>query len=120
MGPGSGFTRSCPRLSVGIGTRDASGSTIACARKLAYVLRPGVSGGVKSHGLTDELGTPMVVSVTAEKRHDVPQLLPLIDAMPRCAARSEGPATASIDSSPVAPTTTTSTGASCAHAGSLR
>lgn len=36
--------------------------------------------GVKSHALTDRTGVPLLVRVSAGNRHDVTQLLPLIDA----------------------------------------
>lgn len=38
--------------------------------------------GTKHHLLTDANGTPLAASVTAANRHDVTQLLPLVDAVP--------------------------------------
>jgi transposase len=38
--------------------------------------------GSKHHGLTDAHGIPLVATLTAANRHDVTQLLPLIDAIP--------------------------------------
>ncbi|MFE9055794.1 IS5 family transposase [Streptomyces mutabilis] len=39
--------------------------------------------GSKHHVLVDRRGTPLVVSLTGGNRHDVTQLLPLLDAVPR-------------------------------------
>jgi transposase len=39
-------------------------------------------GGSKHHVLTDAHGIPLVAILTAANRHDVTQLLPLVDAMP--------------------------------------
>lgn len=38
--------------------------------------------GSKHHVLTDARGTPLAATVTAANRHDVTQLLPLVDAVP--------------------------------------
>lgn len=38
--------------------------------------------GVKDHTLTDGNGLPLAVSVTGANRHDVTQLIPLVDAVP--------------------------------------
>jgi len=38
--------------------------------------------GTKHHLLTDGRGTPLAVTLTAANRHDVTQLLPLVDAVP--------------------------------------
>lgn len=38
--------------------------------------------GSKHHVLTDGRGTPLAATVTAANRHDVTQLLPLVDAVP--------------------------------------
>ncbi|MFD3720029.1 IS5 family transposase [Streptomyces sp. NPDC058674] len=39
--------------------------------------------GSKHHLIVDRHGTPLVVSLTSGNRHDVTQLMPLIDAIPR-------------------------------------
>ncbi|MYV93990.1 IS5 family transposase [Streptomyces sp. SID1034] len=39
--------------------------------------------GSKHHLIVDRYGTPLVVSLTSGNRHDVTQLVPLLDAMPR-------------------------------------
>lgn len=39
--------------------------------------------GSKHHLIVDRNGTPLAVSVTGGNRHDVTQLMPLLDAMPR-------------------------------------
>ncbi|WP_107470270.1 IS5 family transposase [Streptomyces sp. 3211] len=39
--------------------------------------------GSKHHLIVDRHGTPLVVSLTSGNRHDVTQLMPLLDAMPR-------------------------------------
>ncbi|MEV6576085.1 IS5 family transposase [Streptomyces sp. NPDC051577] len=39
--------------------------------------------GSKHHLIVDRHGTPLVVSLTSGNRHDVTQLTPLLDAMPR-------------------------------------
>lgn len=36
----------------------------------------------KHHVLTDARGTPLVATLTGANRHDVTQLLPLVDAVP--------------------------------------
>jgi transposase len=38
--------------------------------------------GTKHHLLTDAKGTPMAASITPANRHDVNELLPLVDAVP--------------------------------------
>lgn len=38
--------------------------------------------GSKHHLLTDAKGTPLAVTLSAANRHDVTQLLPLVDAVP--------------------------------------
>jgi transposase len=43
--------------------------------------------GSKHHLLTDGNGIPMVVALTAANRHDVTQLLPLVDAVPSVAGK---------------------------------
>lgn len=39
--------------------------------------------GSKHHLIVDRNGTPLAVSLTSGNRHDVTQLMPLLDAMPR-------------------------------------
>ncbi|WP_435840391.1 transposase [Streptomyces chartreusis] len=39
--------------------------------------------GSKHHAITDRHGTPLAVSLTSGNRHDVTQLMPLLDAIPR-------------------------------------
>ncbi|MEV6005116.1 IS5 family transposase [Streptomyces griseomycini] len=39
--------------------------------------------GSKHHLITDRYGTPLAVSVTSGNRHDVTQLMPLLDTIPR-------------------------------------
>ncbi|MEU4154247.1 IS5 family transposase [Streptomyces sp. NPDC026659] len=39
--------------------------------------------GSKHHVITDGLGTPLAITLTGGNRHDVTQLLPLLDAVPR-------------------------------------
>ncbi|GAA2447816.1 hypothetical protein GCM10010405_34030 [Streptomyces macrosporus] len=39
--------------------------------------------GSQHHVIVDRLGTPLAASVTDGNRHDVTQLLPLLDAIPR-------------------------------------
>ena len=39
--------------------------------------------GSKHHLIVDRLGTPLAVSVTGGNRHDVTQLIPLLDAIPQ-------------------------------------
>ncbi|QCD60890.1 IS5 family transposase [Streptomyces hawaiiensis] len=39
--------------------------------------------GSKHHVITDRHGTPLAVSLTSGNRHDVTQLMPLLDAIPR-------------------------------------
>lgn len=39
--------------------------------------------GSKHHVITDRHGTPLAVSLTGGNRHDVTQLMPLLDAIPR-------------------------------------
>jgi transposase len=47
--------------------------------------------GSKHHLLTDGHGIPMAVSLTAANRHDVTQLLPLVDAVPPVAGKVGSP-----------------------------
>jgi transposase len=39
--------------------------------------------GSKHHLITDQHGTPLAVSLTSGNRHDVTQLIPWLDAIPR-------------------------------------
>jgi transposase len=48
--------------------------------------------GSKHHVLTDAHGIPLVARLTAANRHDVTQLLPLVDAMPPLQGRAGRPA----------------------------
>ncbi len=47
--------------------------------------------GSKHHVLTDGNGTPMVALLTAANRHDITQLLPLIDAIPKVSGKPGRP-----------------------------
>src|SRR6266540_1184273 len=47
--------------------------------------------GSKNHVLTDAHGIPLVARLTAAHRHDVTQLLPLVDAMPPLQGRAGRP-----------------------------
>ena len=47
--------------------------------------------GSKHHVLTDAHGIPLVATLTAANRHDVTQLLPLVDAMPPLRGRPGRP-----------------------------
>jgi transposase len=47
--------------------------------------------GSKHHVLTDAHGIPLVATLTAAHRHDVTQLLPLVDAMPTLRGRPGRP-----------------------------
>ena len=47
--------------------------------------------GSKHHVLTDAHGIPLVARLTAAHRHDVTQLLPLVDAMPPLQGRGRPP-----------------------------
>jgi len=47
--------------------------------------------GSKHHVLTDARGIPLVARLTAAHRHDVTQLLPLVDAMPALQGRAGRP-----------------------------
>jgi transposase len=47
--------------------------------------------GSKHHVLTDAHGIPLVARLTAAHRHDVTQLLPLVDAMPALQGRAGRP-----------------------------
>lgn len=39
--------------------------------------------GSKHHVITDAGGTPLAITLTGGNRHDITQLLPLLDAIPR-------------------------------------
>ncbi|MEV5758386.1 IS5 family transposase [Streptomyces tendae] len=47
--------------------------------------------GSKHHVIVDRLGTPLAVSLTGGNRHDVTQLIPLLDAIPRIRGRRGRP-----------------------------
>jgi len=47
--------------------------------------------GSKHHLITDAHGTPLAVTATGGNRHDVTQLLPLLDAIPRIRGRTGRP-----------------------------
>jgi len=47
--------------------------------------------GSKHHVIVDCYGTPLAVSLTAGNRHDVTQLIPLLDAMPHVRGRRGRP-----------------------------
>ncbi|MEE1751136.1 IS5 family transposase [Streptomyces sp. SP18CS02] len=47
--------------------------------------------GSKHHLITDRHGTPLAVSMTSGNRHDVTQLMPLLDAIPRIRGRRGRP-----------------------------
>jgi transposase len=47
--------------------------------------------GSKHHVLTDGSGTPMAATVTGANRHDVTQLLQLVDAVPLVGGKPGGP-----------------------------
>lgn len=47
--------------------------------------------GSKHHVIVDRHGTPLAVSLTGGNRHDVTQLIPLLDAMPRIRGRRGRP-----------------------------
>lgn len=47
--------------------------------------------GSKHHVIVDRHGTPLAVSLTAGNRHDVTQLIPLLDAVPRFRGRRGPP-----------------------------
>jgi transposase len=47
--------------------------------------------GSKHHVLTDAKGTPVAAAVTGANRHDVTQLLPLVDAVPPVAGKPGRP-----------------------------
>ncbi|MEU9291504.1 IS5 family transposase [Streptomyces sp. NPDC048275] len=75
-----------------------------------------VRPGSKHHVITDAHGTPLAVTLTGGTRHDVTQLLPLLDAIPHIKAAPAGPGSCS----PTAATTTTSTAACCGSEASSR
>lgn len=47
--------------------------------------------GTKHHVITDAKGTPLAVTLTGANRHDVTQLLPLIDELPRVQGKRGSP-----------------------------
>ncbi|MCL7493649.1 MULTISPECIES: IS5 family transposase [Streptomyces] len=47
--------------------------------------------GSKHHVITDSRGTPLAITLTGGNRHDVTQLLPLLDAIPRVKGRTGRP-----------------------------
>ncbi|GGS38305.1 hypothetical protein GCM10010205_80140 [Streptomyces nojiriensis] len=47
--------------------------------------------GSKHHVIVDRHGTPLAVSLTPGNRHDVTQLIPLLDAVPRVRGRRGRP-----------------------------
>lgn len=47
--------------------------------------------GTKHHIITDGQGTPLVATITGANRHDVTQLLPLVDAIPPIAGKVGAP-----------------------------
>jgi len=47
--------------------------------------------GTKHHALTDGVGIPLATSVTGANRHDVTQLLPLVDAIPPVTGKRGSP-----------------------------
>lgn len=74
--------------------------------------------GSKHHVIVDRLGTPLAVSLTGGNRHDVTQLIPLLNAIPRIRAVVDALATGPSGSSLTGATTTTSTAACRGSAGS--
>lgn len=52
---------------------------LTSAPHLSTAARP----GAKHHVIVDRHGTPLAVSLTGGNRHDVTQLIPLLDAIPR-------------------------------------
>jgi transposase len=51
--------------------------------------------GIKHHVLTDVNGVPLAATVTGANRHDVTQLLPLVDAFPTIRGKPSAPITKS-------------------------
>jgi len=47
--------------------------------------------GVKHHVITDARGTPLAVVITGANRHDVTQLLPLVDKLPQVGGKRGRP-----------------------------
>ncbi|TYC07385.1 transposase, partial [Micromonospora sp. MP36] len=76
--------------------------------------------GSKHHVLTEGAGIPLAVSLTGGNRHDVTELLPLIDKIPLVRGRRGRPHSALTSCSPTAPTTMTSTARQCAARASAR
>jgi hypothetical protein len=76
--------------------------------------------GSKHHVLTDATGIPLAVLLTGGNRHDVTQLMPLLDASRQSAGGSGGRGASRACWSPTAAMTSTSTGGYCALAGSAR
>jgi hypothetical protein len=68
----------------------------------------------------DAGGIPLAVTLTGGNRDDIPQLIPLVDAVPPIRGGAAGRATDHASCSPIAATTTTSTVDSCDSAGSRR
>lgn len=76
--------------------------------------------GSKHHLITDRYGTLLAVSVTSGNRHDVTQLLLLLDTIPRIRDLVGRLATGHGSCSPTVATTTTSTDACSAPVASRR
>jgi hypothetical protein len=74
--------------------------------------------GQQNHLLADTQGIPLAVILTGGNRNDITQLLPQIDAIPPIHGLRERPAAARASPAPTVATTTTSTDACSAHAGS--
>src|SRR5207247_5851064 len=70
------------------------------------------------HLLVDATGIPLAWRPTGGNRHDVTQLIPLVERIPPVRAASGDRADGPTGSPPTATTTTTPTAASCANEGS--
>ncbi|MGW7545026.1 transposase [Streptomyces sp. NPDC054770] len=76
--------------------------------------------GSKQHVITDAGGTPLAITVTGGNRHDITQLPPLLDAIPRIREVTGRPVTGRGSCSPTRTTTSTSTVGSRGGAASSR
>ncbi|GAB7109598.1 hypothetical protein JCM4814A_79130 [Streptomyces phaeofaciens JCM 4814] len=68
----------------------------------------------------DRHGTPLAVTLTGGNRHDVTQLLPLLDAAQRFGAYEDAPAASPDACTPTGATTSISTAVCCGSAASSR
>jgi transposase len=76
--------------------------------------------GSTHHLIVDRHGTPLAVTLTGGNRHDVTQLLPLLDATRPSAACADAPAADPGICTQTGVTTSTSTAVCCGSAGSSR